>query len=190
MSDHHKFHTHLPRSGRESLLFMLVISFVSVNVIPVVISGLTVGFSLDTWLGVLRVLPVLWVVVIAVVLLTLKPARWLVGKILQPGDGFGAHMLANTLCSVALMSVVLTVVGTWVGTWSLTVDPIVRFFEVWPRNFAVAFVVEAVLAQPVARLVMHRYHRRVDTHGRRSSRCARGWRRSPALLRRWGPGRC
>ncbi|MGO1581736.1 MAG: hypothetical protein ACTHXO_00800 [Actinomycetaceae bacterium] len=67
MSDHHKFGTHLPRSARESLAFVLVISLISVSIIPVVISGVSTGFTSDMWLGVLRVTPVLGVVVLAVV---------------------------------------------------------------------------------------------------------------------------
>ncbi|SEC57110.1 hypothetical protein SAMN04489806_3244 [Paramicrobacterium humi] len=165
MSDHHKFGTHLPRSGRESLLFVLVISLISVNIIPVVISGLTIGFTLDMWLGVLRVLPLLWIVVVAVVMLTRKPAMWLTGLVVRKGDSFRAHIFADTLCSVLLISIILTVVGAWIGTWSFATDPVVHFFENWPRNFMIAFVIEALLAQPVARLVMRGHHRRVDRRG-------------------------
>jgi len=165
MSDHHKFRTHLPRSTKEFLAFMLVISLISVNIIPVLIAGLTNGFSLDTWLEVLRMLPLLWLVVIAVVLLTFKPAEWLTHRVVRPGDSFRAHVLANTLCSVALISVILTVVGPWIGGWRVTTDPLAGFLDLWPRNFMIALAVEAVIAQPIARLVMRRYHRRVDGGG-------------------------
>ena len=162
MSDHHKFGTHLPRSARESLLFMLVISLISVNIIPVIITGMNVGFTLDMWLGVLRVLPLLWVVVMAVVLLTRRPAMWLTGLVVRDGDSFRAHIFADTLCSVLLISMILTVAGPWIGTWSVTTEPVVHFFEKWPQNVMIAFVVEALLAQPVARLVMRGHHRRID----------------------------
>ena len=162
MADSPKFGTHLPRSGRESLLFVLVISLISVNIIPVIIFGLSIGFTIDMWVGVLRVLPLLWVVVIAVVMVTRKPAMWLTGLVVRKGDSFRAHIFADTLCSVLLISVILTVVGPWIGTWSLTTEPLVHFFENWPRNFMIAFVIEALLAQPVARLVMRAHHRRVD----------------------------
>jgi len=162
MSDHHKFGTHLPRSPRESLLFMLVISVISVNIIPVITTGLNVGFSLDMWVGVLRVLPLLWITVVAVVLLTRRPAARLTGLMVREGDSYRAHIVADMLCSVLLISVVLTVVGAWISTWSLTMDPVVHFFENWPRSFMIAFAVEAILAQPVARLVMRGHHRRVD----------------------------
>ncbi|MCK0111023.1 hypothetical protein MWU75_02560 [Ornithinimicrobium sp. F0845] len=141
---------------------MVVISLISVNIIPVVISGLTIGFTLDMWRGVLKVLPLLWVVVLAVVMLTRKPAMWLTGLVVRKGDSFRAHIFADTLCSVTLISVILTIVGAWIGTWSLTTEPLRNFFHIWPSNFMIALVVEALLAQPVARLVMRGHHRRVD----------------------------
>ncbi|WP_303871046.1 hypothetical protein [Acetobacterium wieringae] len=46
-------------------------------------------------------------------------------------------------------------------------EPITLFFYKWPRNFAISFAVEALIAQPLARLVMVRWHQitdgRVDT---------------------------
>lgn len=165
MSDHHKFGTHLPRTGKESLLFVLLISVISVNIIPVIITAVSMGFTLDTWLGVLRVLPLLWVVVVAVVLLTRKPAMWLMSLIVAKGDSFRAHIFADTVCSVFLISVILTLVGPWIGTWHVSTDSVTHFFENWPRNFMIAFVVEALLAQPVARLVFRGHHHRVDKRG-------------------------
>jgi len=162
MSDHHKFGTHLPRSAKESLLFVLLISLISVNIIPVLISGFSIGFTLEMWVSVLRVLPLLWVVVVAVVLLTRVPAMRLTRLVVRDGDSFRAHIFADTICSVLLISVILSVVGPWVGTWSVTMEPLEQFFAVWPRNFMIAFVVEALLAQPVARLVMRAHHRRAD----------------------------
>lgn len=162
VSDHHKFRTHLPRSTREFLAFLLVISVISVNIIPVLIAGVTDGFTVESWVQVLRVLPLLWLVVIAVVLLTYKPAEWLTLRLVRPSDSFNAHILANTLCSVVLISVVLTVIGPWIAGWSVTTEPLANFLDLWPRNFVIAFAVEAVIAQPIARLVMRGHHRRVD----------------------------
>ena len=34
----------------------------------------------------------------------------------------------------------------------------------WPRNFAVSFAVEALVAQPIARAVMNRFHLVLDAH--------------------------
>jgi hypothetical protein len=141
---------------------MLIISLISVNIIPILISGLTLGFSWAVWRDLLTILPFVWVCVIAIVLLTRKPAQKLCNKIIRETDSFNAHMIVNTLCSVLMMSVVLTIVGTWIGTRHISPEPIVHFFEMWPRNFAIAFGVEMLLAQPIARLVMHHYHMHID----------------------------
>ena len=77
---------------------------------------------------------------------------------------FCAHIVINILCTVLLMSVFLTVLGTWIGSRQITPDPIRQFFYKWPRNFAISFAVEACIAQPIARWVMSRLHKRLDRH--------------------------
>ncbi|GAF40886.1 hypothetical protein FC83_GL002660 [Agrilactobacillus composti DSM 18527 = JCM 14202] len=57
-----------------------------------------------------------------------------------------------------MMSVVLTVVGTWIGSQQISLDPITHFFYKWPRNFAISFAVELLVAQPIARFVMLKLH--------------------------------
>lgn len=162
MSDHHLFHLNLPRNKREFGVFLLIVSLISVNIIPVIITGLEVGFSLTTWAMVLRILPLLWVTVIATVLATMKPAEALARRLIHEADSYRAHLIANLLCSVLLMSVILTVVGTWIGVGHFTMAPLQHFGALWPRNFTIALIIEALVAQPVARFVMSRYHQRVD----------------------------
>lgn len=41
-------------------------------------------------------------------------------------------------------------------------QPIRMFFYKWPRNFAISFAVESIIAQPIARLVMLRMHQNKD----------------------------
>ncbi|MFE2277727.1 hypothetical protein ACFXAE_10805 [Streptomyces sp. NPDC059454] len=161
MSDN-PFHTHLPRNPKEFTAFMLVIAVISVSTIPVAIGGLTAGFTVAMWTDLLRVMPVLLVAVVAVVLLTMKPAQMLTARLVRPGDSFRAHMILNALCSVLLISLVMTVVGTWIGTRQISTEPFEQFAHLWPRNCTIAFLVEALLAQPVARQVMRRHHQRVD----------------------------
>ncbi|MGM9931203.1 MULTISPECIES: hypothetical protein [Bacillaceae] len=40
--------------------------------------------------------------------------------------------------------------------------PIENFFYIWPRNFCIAFWVEALIAQPIARQAMKKLHKRQD----------------------------
>lgn len=49
-----KFQQRLPHSFKEQLLFMAVISVISVNLIAPLITGLEIGFSIQHWQQVLH----------------------------------------------------------------------------------------------------------------------------------------
>ena len=123
------------------------------------------GFHLYVWADALRIIPFIWLSVIALVLLTYKPAEWMTGRIIREGDSFNAHIIVNILCTVFLMSIFLTVIGTWIGSRRISVEPIRLFFYKWPRNFSISLAVEALIAQPVARFVMLKLHQWVDAKG-------------------------
>ncbi|GHU51355.1 hypothetical protein AGMMS49975_04480 [Clostridia bacterium] len=156
------FFMKLPRNPREFALFMAIVSVLSVNVLAPLITCFEVGFSLGAWTSVLRVIPFVWLSVITLVLLTHKPAEWLTSKIVDKDDSFNAHITVNIMCSVLLMSAVLTIVGAWIGERRISAEPIQFFFYRWPRNFALAFAVEALFAQPIARAVLLRLHQYKD----------------------------
>lgn len=153
----------LPRSKREFALFMAIISILSVNTIAPLITGFEQGFSFGMWSDVLKVIPFIWLCVVALVLLTYKPAEWMTGKIVHKDDSFNAHILANIMCTVFLMSIFLTVIGTWIGSRHISMEPIRLFFYKWPRNFAISFAVEGLFAQPIARAVLYRLHLSADS---------------------------
>jgi hypothetical protein len=158
MSDHHKFHTHLPRNKKEFALFMLIVSFISVNIIAPLITFAEVGLSGGAYLEVLKVLPLIWIAVIPVVLLTEKPASHMTRKVTKQGDSFSSTITINILCNVLLISLIMTVIGAWIGMRSISLAPIQHFFLNWPRNFAIAFTVEVLIAQPIARLIISKIH--------------------------------
>lgn len=155
-----EFYNKLPRNKKEFALFLAVISVLSVNIIAPLITCFEVGFHLAVWADVLHVLPFIWMSVIALVLLTYKPAAWLTGKVVHKDDSFRAHIVVNVLCTVFLMSIFLTVIGTWIGCRHISMEPITHFFFKWPRNFAISFGVELLIAQPIARGVMQLLHHR------------------------------
>jgi hypothetical protein len=157
------FYMKLPRNGKEFPLFIAVISVLSVNIIAPLITCFEFGFRLSVWVDVLEIIPFIWLSVIALVLLTFKPAEWLTGKIVAKSDSFNAHIVVNILCTVFLMSIFLTVVGTWIGGRRISIEPIQLFFHKWPRNFAISFAVEALFAQPIARFVMLKLHQAKDS---------------------------
>lgn len=114
---------------------------------------------MQVWANTFKTMPLIWVSVIILVLLTHQPASWMKSKIIAKEDSFNAHIIVETLCTVFLMSIFLTVIGTWIGTGKISMQPIYTFFYKWPRNFAIAFAVEAIIAQPIARIVMVKIHK-------------------------------
>jgi len=152
------FFMKLPRNKREFALFMAIVSVISVNIIAPLITCLEFGFRLEMWKDALRIIPFVWVGVIACVLVTIKPSEWLTKKIVSPNDSFNAQICVNILCTVFFMSILLTVIGTWIGTRRVSLDPFRSFFFKWPRNFAVSFAVEALIAQPIARFALLKLH--------------------------------
>ncbi len=156
------FYMKLPRTKKEFALFMAVISIISVNIIAPLITCFEAGFHLYIWADALKVIPFIWLSVIALVLLTYRPAEWLTAKIIEKDDSFNAHIVVNILCTVFLMSIFLTVIGTWIGSRHVSIEPIRMFFHKWPRNFAISFAVEACIAQPAARFVILKLHQMTD----------------------------
>jgi hypothetical protein len=153
----------LPRSKREFALFMAIISILSVNIIAPLITCFELGFHLWVWVSALKIIPFVWLTVIALVLLTYKPAEWLTHKVVKHGDSFGAIVTVNILCTVFLLSIFLTIFGAWIGNRRLSMEPIIGFFYKWPCNFAISLGVELLVAQPIARFVMLKYHRYFDS---------------------------
>ena len=141
---------------------MAIISVISVNIIAPLITFLEIGFHFHVWMDTLSILPYIWVAVIALVLITYKPAELLTACVVQKGDSFRSQMVINILFSVLLMSAFLTVIGTWIGSRSVNMEPIRMFFHKWPRNFAISFFVEACIAQPIARFAMMKLHQHQD----------------------------
>jgi hypothetical protein len=114
------------------------------------------------WYNVLKILPFIWMLVIGIVVLTRKPAEALAKTIIAPTDSFNAQMLINTLCSVLLMSILLTIIAPRIGAREVSMDTFTEFFYRRPRNLTIAFAVEVVVAQPIARAVMQQYHLKTD----------------------------
>lgn len=153
-----EFFMKLPRNKKEFALFMAIISVISVNIIAPLITCFEMGFHMQVWKNTLSVIPFIWLAVIALVLLTYKPAEWLTSNLVDENDSFNSHIIINILCTVLLMSIFLTVIGTWIGTGTINSVPIRMFFFKWPRNFAISFFVESCIAQPIARTAMLKLH--------------------------------
>lgn len=161
MSNNMRIETRLPRNAKEGILFLLIISIISVNTIAPIIMGLERGFSKEVYLDSLKMIPFMWIIVVLLVKLVAGP---FVGKVMPkfvgPTDGFNARVLLNTLLNVTVLSILLTFIGTLMGTKKISLEPFQHFFRIWPRNFGVAFWIELLIAQPVARFAMKKLHAR------------------------------
>lgn len=158
-----EFYQKLPRNKKEFPLFVFVISVISVCVMAPLVTCFELGFQLAIWKAAFRAVPAIWVAVIALVLITYIPAQKLTGLIVAHDDSFRAHVMIDALCTVFLMSIFMTVIGSWIGSGHISMDPIHHFFFKWPRNFTLAFLTEAFIAQPIARFVMLKFHEYTDS---------------------------
>ena len=57
----------------------------------------------------------------------------------------------------------MTVIGSWIGMRHISMWPIQMFFCKWPRNAAISFIIEAFVAQPIARFIMLKLHQNTDS---------------------------
>ena len=95
--------TRLPRNGKEFILFLSIISILSVNIIAPLIMGFKFGFSKEVYVETLQVVPFVWICVILLVTLVVNPiVNKLVQKFSEPTDGFNARVLFTILFSVKL----------------------------------------------------------------------------------------
>lgn len=151
----------LPQNAKEGLLFLLIVSIVSVNTIAPTIMGMERGFSKDNYLETLKIIPLMWVIV---VLLVKGVAGPLAGKVMPKlagqADGFHARVLLTIFLNVTILSILLSIIGTWVGTRQISLEPFRNFFHIWFRNFGIAFWIELLIAQPIARYAMKKIHAR------------------------------
>ena len=149
----------LPQNAKEGILFLLIISIISVNTIAPIIIGLERGFSKEVYMETLKILPIMWIIVVLLVRLVAGPV---VGKVMPmfvgKTDGFNARVLLNTLLNVTVLSLFLSIIGTWVGMGEISLEPFKNFLHIWPRNFAIAFWIELLIAQPIARFAMKKLH--------------------------------
>ncbi|AJY60886.1 hypothetical protein DM473_02170 [Lactobacillus helveticus] len=149
-----KGYMQLPHNVHETMIFMGIVSIISVNIITPLISMFETSFSWHNYLMTLSIIPFMWMAVIIIVLLAQKPAIVLKNQFVDKHDSFGAQITVNILCNVIIISVIMTIIGTWIGQRQISFAPFYTYFNNWPRNFGIAFAVEALIAQPIARKVL------------------------------------
>lgn len=148
---------------------MGIVSILSVTIIAPLITAFEIGFTMETWKQTVTILPIIWIAVIILVLLVHASADKLSASIVDKNDSFRSQITINILCNVLLMSIFMTVIGSWIGQRDISLEPIQLFFHKWPRNFAISFAVEALIAQPIARQVLFMLHTKKDANNSSAS---------------------
>lgn len=109
----------------------------------------------------LKVIPMMWIIVLLCVKLVAGPlVSKVMPKFVGQTDGFNARVLLNIVLNVTVLSLLLSIIGPMVGTKQISLDPFKNFLHTWPRNFGVAFWIELLIAQPIARFAMKVLHSR------------------------------
>ncbi|MEH6996546.1 hypothetical protein V7075_28220, partial [Neobacillus drentensis] len=123
--------------------------------------GVERGFSKEVYFETLKLIPFMWVIVVLLVRLVAGPLVGMVmPKFVGQTDGFNARVLLNILLNVTVLSLLLSIIGTWVGMKEVSMAPFQNILHIWPRNFGIAFWVEMLIAQPIARFAMKKLHHR------------------------------
>lgn len=63
----------LLQNAKESILFLLIVSIISVNTIAPIIMWAVRGFTFDVYLETLKIIPLMWVIVVLLVKLVAGP---------------------------------------------------------------------------------------------------------------------
>ncbi|MDQ7862676.1 hypothetical protein RCO48_21570 [Peribacillus frigoritolerans] len=125
---------------KDFILFLAIISILSVNIIAPLIMGFKFGFSREVYFETLQVIPFVWICVILLVTLVVNPiVNKLVQKFIEPTDGFNARVLFTILFSVTILSILLTVIGSWIGMKRLVWRRFKRSFMIGHVTFSSHF---------------------------------------------------
>lgn len=157
-----KFYNNFPRNMKETLLYTLVVSMLAVYTITPAVNFCIQGISWPVFLGVLRSLPLVWLVAVIVLAATRYPVTHLKKRLTGDHDSYTAQITVNIVSNVIFMSMIMTIAGTWAGQGYISTEIFHHYLSFWPRNFGIAFAMQSLIAQPSARFVMRTIHRRHD----------------------------
>jgi hypothetical protein len=142
----------------------MVVSILSVNIIAPLIMWLEFGFTKEVYLSAFQTMPFIWLSVILLVPLIVEPlASKFVSLFSDKHDGFNSKILFNVLFSVLILSIILTTIAPWIALREISIESFQTFFLRWPKNFFIAFWIELLIAQPIARFVMIKLHSSTKT---------------------------
>ena len=154
-----------PRSGREGLLYGGVIAAITAHLMALLnMSRSMGGFRTEYLAEILPTFAVVWVVVMLLMsLLVGRVSEKAQARFLAPTDSANCRIVFSIVVCVLCMSVIMTALGPVIASvvnGAPSLDGLAGWPENWPENFCAAFLIELAVAQPAARAVMARIHRR------------------------------
>ena len=140
----------MPRNKREGLIFGVSMALAMSLFMNIFDTFRHSGVSVEALGHALLLQPVIFAIVMIVEnLVVSKLAHRAMKKFVRKGDSSSAQSLAQTVCMVTGMSLVMSAVGLL-----LSGAPLVNFVEIWPVNFCVAFFWQIFAAAPTAKFVL------------------------------------
>lgn len=155
----------LPRSNAEGLLYGGVIALITAFLMSTMNIAQNKGeLNMDVLTTSLMCLPILWIIVMLLMTFVVgRIANYGVNKFIEPTDGFNTRIVFNIIFCVTMMSASMSIIGPLVGeilSGNITFACVEEWVHRWPTNFCIAFWIEMLIAQPVARFVMKKLHLR------------------------------
>lgn len=154
-----------PRNGKEGLLYGGTIAAITAYLMALLnMSRSLGGFEPMMALEVLPAFAAVWVIVMLLMsLLVGRVSEHMQARFLAPTDSANCRIVFSIVVCVLCMSALMTAIGPVVGSvvgGNPSVEGVIAWPENWPVNFCAAFLIELALAQPAARALMARMHRR------------------------------
>lgn len=152
----------MPRNKREALLFQIILSFISVNIIVPIIIMQNSYFSWHNYFMILHLISMMWLAVFTSLFLISKPADFIRNKLTKTSDSFNAQITINIFSRVLLISAIMTILSVWIRDWTIELTPFTNFLTNWPHNFGIAFAVQLFISHPIARQIIIFKHQRLS----------------------------
>lgn len=144
----------MPRTKREGIFYGAVMAFIMSLFMNLFNTFLHTGVSMESLGRALLLQPIIFAIVMLVEgLVVSNLAHKAMKRFVQAKDSLKARALAQTVCIVTGMSLVMSLIGLVLAGTPLP-ELLARFAAAWPVNFCMAFWWQMLVAGPVARMAL------------------------------------
>lgn len=144
----------MPRTKREGVFYGVVMAFTMSIFMNLLNTFLHAGVSMQSLGRALLLQPIIFAIVMLVEgLVVSNLAHKAMRRFVQAKDSLKARALAQTVCMVTSMSLVMSLIGLVLAGTPLPELP-AHFAAAWPVNFCIAFWWQMLVAGPAARMAL------------------------------------